>query len=229
MKSKPLIFVGANTNLSLYAETAERQGYTVAGIFDKDYYGNTKNIAGVPVIGSEEQLTDPVIRDQYNFFIGTNWSPSPGHSRDVEKRKYLIQYLQDLGIISINIIDPSSQISRTARLGQGIYIGYSVYIEPNVQIEDHVKMYYGTSAGHNSKIGFNTVVQRQAGINGTVGSNSYIGMWVKIFNASTGQGHVGNNVVINPGLYVARDVNDNEHVKLDRTSIRIYQSLAETA
>lgn len=226
MKSKPLAFVGANSNLSLYAETAEKQGYEIAGIFDKDYYGNTQSIAGVPVIGSEEQLTNLDLQNKYDFFIGTNWSPESVHVRDTAKRKYLIDFLENLEIVCTNIIDPTAQISRSAKLGHGIYIGNLVYIEPNVTIDNHAKLYYGVGVGHHSTVGFNSVLQRQSGLVGHIGSNTYVGMWVKIFKI--GMAKIGNNVIINPGLYVARDVKDHEHIRLDKRSIKTYQYLMET-
>jgi hypothetical protein len=35
---------------------------------------------------------------------------------------------------------------------------------------------------------------------------------------------VGNNVDIGPGLYVSRDVLDNEQVRLDRHAVKIYRN-----
>jgi UDP-3-O-[3-hydroxymyristoyl] glucosamine N-acyltransferase len=79
--------------------------------------------------------------------------------------------------------------------------------------------------GHGSIIGENTVLQRKVGLSAQIGKNSYLSMWVKVFYPDMAK--IGNNVVINPGLYVARHVADNEVVKLTRDSIRTYQFMAD--
>lgn len=229
MLTKPLLFLGSNSNLQIFIETAQRQGLTVAGIVDKDYFGNAAELHGLPVVGSElefedsEKLAD--YQKNYNFFIATNWSNDVAHIRDTEKRKYLIGVCRKYNIDCINLIDPSAIISSDAKLGKGIYIGSFVYVEPNTQIDDFAQLWFGTGISHGSKIGENTILQRQCGISGVIGKNVYVGLWVKIFNS--GIAKIGDNVVINPGLYVARDVKDGEHVRLTRQSQRVYQYPAQ--
>ena len=226
---KPLVFLGSNSNLLLFAEAAERQGLEVVGIIDQDYFGNTEQLHGIPVIGSEEDFADPKQRawwtEHYDFFIAVNWSPDPGHARDVKKRRYLIDLVRQHNIKIINLIDPTAYVSRHTKLGQGIYIGPTTAIEPDCEIHDFVQIYYHVGIGHGSIIGENTVLQRKVGLSAHIGKDSYLSMWVKAFHPDMLR--IGDNVIINPGLYIARHVADGEVVKLTKDSIRTYQFMAD--
>lgn len=225
MRNKPIIFLGSNDNLHLYYEIATRSGFSVAGIIDKDYFGNTSSLHNLPVLASEDVFDDEALLEKYQteycFFIATNWSTDPTHKRDKIKRLKLIDTVNKYQLQLTNIIDPSSYVSSHATLGQGIFIGPLCYIEANVSIENYVQIHYGVGISHGSRIGSNTVIQRQAGIAADIGSNCYIGMWSKLFKSN--MLIVGNNAIINPGLYVARDIADGEHVILSKENKRIYQ------
>ena len=141
---KPIVFLGTNTNLLMFTETAERAGRQVLGIIDDNYYGNTDEICGLPVLASEQQFTDSEFLDRYRssyeFYVATNWSTDPGHRSDTEKRRRLIDLVYHYDLHCANIIDPSAEISRHASLGQGIFIGVQGYVEPNVVIKDFAQI-----------------------------------------------------------------------------------------
>ena len=101
MTSKQLVFLGASANISIYAETASRQGIAIAGIVDQDYFGNTNAICDIPVIGSEETFFNSNYND-YFIFIGTNWSPHSDHARDKKKRLNFIKLIKQFNIKPIN-------------------------------------------------------------------------------------------------------------------------------
>lgn len=219
---KPLLFLGSSLGIPLYVEAAERQGITVAGILDSDYYGNTEIFKGIPVVGTEQELDK--YRDQYDFFIATNSSPDPEHQRDIVKRQQLIDIVEQHSVKCVNLIDPETRIADSVQLGHGVFIGYKCYIEHGVEIGDFCQIFYDAGISHDVKIGKNTVIQRKCGIgNTTIGDNVYVGMWVNIFCST----HVtiGDNATINQGLWVVRNVESGEHVKLTREAIRVYKNL----
>jgi UDP-3-O-[3-hydroxymyristoyl] glucosamine N-acyltransferase len=221
---KPLAFIGSCSGIQLYVEAAERQGLQVAGIIDSDYYGNTAEFRGLPVIGTEQELAS--YQDQYDFFIATNSSPDADQQRDVQKRLHLIDLVEAAGIQCVNLIDPETRIARDVKLGHGVFIGYKCYIEHGVEIGDFCQVFYDAGISHDVRIGRNTVIQRKCGIgNTTIGDNVYVGMWVNIFCSEHVQ--VGSGATINQGLWVARDVAENEHVRLTREAIRIYKNLSK--
>jgi acetyltransferase-like isoleucine patch superfamily enzyme len=225
---KPLIFLGSTTAIKTYSGIAIRTGRPVAGIFDSDYHSNTKDIKGIPVIGSEKELLDPSrceeLKSQYDFFIATNWTP--WHSnRDRNKRLALIDLVNTCNITCINLIDPTCLIEPDVRLGHGIYIGFSVFIGHETVIGDFSQVGCQTGVGHNSYLGSNTIIHQQVGLGSiTTGKNVFIGMWSKIMSDKEDIS-IGDNAVVNPALYVTRSVQAGEHIKLTKDAIRVNRGL----
>lgn len=226
-----MVFLGCNSALQLFVDAAHRQGLTVAGIVDSDYWGNTEKYAGQLIIGTEKDFEDPEKlkswSNEYDFFIGTNWSPDPAHARDKEKRKYLIKLVESVGIRCINLIDPDSYIGSNVKLGDGIYIGYHVYIEFEAVINSFTLLHCDTNIGHKCVVGKNNILQRQSGLgNCATEENVFVGIRTNAF--TSGQPLIiGEGAVINQGLWLARSVAPNEHVKLTKDAIRTYQNPTE--
>jgi acetyltransferase-like isoleucine patch superfamily enzyme len=223
---KPLVFLGSSTAMQLYIDAAHSQGLSVAGIIDSDYWGNTDIFAGQLVIGSEKEFKDEW-RDQYEFFIGTNWSPDPDHSRDRNKRKYLIDLVEQLGITCINLIDPNCYIGANVSIGQGCYIAYNTYIEFDNTIDSFCQIHFNTGISHGCSVGKNTVIRQRAGLaNANIGNDVYIGTGTNMFTSAK-RLQVGNGAIINQGLWVMRDVEPGEHVRLTPGAVRTYRNYTE--
>ena len=217
--------------MQLLIDAAHRQGLIVAGIVDSDYYGNTEIYAGQLVIGSEKDFDDPeklaTWINEYDFFIATNWSPDPAHDRDRNKKKYLMDLVERVGVKCINLIDPDTYIGSDVVLGDGIFIGYNAYIEFGVKIGSFSQIHHAVGISHKSTIGRNTIVQRKCGLgNCTIGDDAYIGTWTNIFTSAQ-RTIIGDRAVLNQGLWVARDVAPDEWVKLTRDAIRTYRNFTE--
>lgn len=217
--SNPLLFLGTCANIIRYKDAAERQGLTVAGILDSDWFQNTQDFCGISIIDTEANISN--YKDTHDFFIATNWTIDPNHVRDKEKRKMLIDLVREQGIECINIIDPSSYIGTGTEIGQGVYIAFCAMIEPGTVLKDFCQVHDFVGLAHGTRVGENTIIQRQAGLHADIGDDVYIGMWSKAYHP--GLLKIGNNAVINPGLYVARDVAEGETIRLTKESIRVYQ------
>jgi NDP-sugar pyrophosphorylase family protein len=221
---KPLLFLGSNSAIQLYVDAATRQGISVAGIIDSDYFGNAENFKGIPVVGTELDLDK--WRNDYEFFIATNTSPDSDHVRDNNKRKQLISLVEQHNIKCINLIDPVSYIGSNVTLGHGIFIGYNVHIEHDSTVDSFSQIHFNTGVGHHCSIGKNTIIQRKCGLgNVTIGNNVYVGMWTNIYRAMPTT--IGDGAVISQALWVARNVTPGEHVKLTKDAIKIYRNLTE--
>ena len=206
---KQLVFLGASANISIYAETASRQGISIAGIVDQDYFGNTDSICDIPVIGSEETFFQSDYKD-YFIFIGTNWSPHPAHARDVTKRLNFIKLIKQFNIESINLIDPTASVSNSAILGFGIFVGANVVVEPHCSIDNFVQLFYNVSVGYGSTIGENSSIQNNSTLIAHIGENSFVGMTSKIFPYfSSGYVKIGNDVLVYPNMCVHKNLEDN--------------------
>ena len=231
--TKPLVFIGCNSAMQLLADAAYRQGLKVAGIIDSDYYGNTEEYHGFPIIGSEKQFEDTksfnALTDKYDFFIATNWSPDPAHTRDREKRKYLIELVEQLGIKCINLIDPNCYIGSNVKVGQGNYIGYNCYIEFDNQIGNFCIIHSDNGISYGCTIGNNTIIRQRCGLaNADIGDNVYIGTCSNLFTSSR-RLIVGNNSVVNQGLWVMRSVEAGEHVRLTKDAVRTQRNYTDVS
>jgi len=217
--SNSLIFLGTCANIIRYKDAAERQGLTVAGILDSDWHGNKQDFQGIPILDSETNILK--YKDTYDFFIATNWSIDPNHVRDTSKRKMFINLVREHSIQCINIIDPTSYIGTGTKIGQGVYIAYCAMIEPGTTLKDFCQVHDFVGLAHGTIVGENTIIQRQAGLHADIGDDVYIGMWAKAYKP--GLLKIGNRAIINPSLYVARDVAEDEQVRLTKESIKVYQ------
>jgi NDP-sugar pyrophosphorylase family protein len=218
---KKLIFLGTNSVLERYVEACERQGQEIEGIIDSDWYGNRDTFADLPIIDTEKIFSDhPTRYKDFVFFIGVNWNPEAG--RDIDKRKMFINLIRQHQLPCINLIDPTSYVSRFATLGQGVFIGSNCYVEPNCVIGDFVSIYGGNALGHDTWIGENTVIQRESKLHAKIGNNCYIGIGSYVIRDPSLT--IGDDVVVSPCVHVSRDVSNNETVTLSKDSFRIYRN-----
>jgi acetyltransferase-like isoleucine patch superfamily enzyme len=162
-KSRPLVFLGSNYVMYKFSELCEEHGIEIAGIVDKDYWGNTDKICDIPVIGSEDDLSD---FQNLNFFCATNWTPMSGPvaERNKSKRSQLIDIIQKQNLNCVSLVDPTARISRRATVGKNVFIDAHVLIESGVQIGDFSSLYGRVQVGHDTVIKQNCVLQRDAGL-----------------------------------------------------------------
>lgn len=172
---RPLIFVGSRNYMSGLAVTAELMGIEVLGIIDYQYYGNTTEISGIPVIGSEHWLLEPnnceaeLWRKSCDFFVATlvTGEQEKDPSIDRERLRYQrISLIESLGLSTINLVDPESRIMRGAKsrfskinLGRGIYIAPFVdFAEEGLTIGDFCTFEHHCFIGHHQTIGKNVTM-----------------------------------------------------------------------
>lgn len=225
---KPVIFLGANGNVSNMVEIAEYCNRKVIGIIDKDYYGNTSSLDGIDIIGSESDFDFVAQHAHFDFFIGTN--PIPGNPRDIQKRHRLIALVKQQNLNCANFIDPTARVSPSVVLGKGIYVGFCSNLASHVTIGDHVQIHGHVGVGHHCIIDENSVLQRKVILGGWIHlqKNAYLGISVNVVAPTGGtKGYltIGANSVISPGCTVMRPVADNEVVLPGSRKIYRDQSL----
>lgn len=223
---KKIIFLGSNAVLERYIEAAERQNQPIQGIIDSDYYGNTEMNAGIPYIDSFENLEQhPDTYKDNVFFVATNWNPL--NKRDTDKRKKIIDLVNRLNLPCVNLIDPSSYVSRFAKLGKSIFIGCNSVVEPRAVISDFANIGDQVLIAHDSIVGLNTVVARCGGMHGKTGKDCYIAPHTYLYKHG-GDVIMGDNATVDPALWVKRDIAENEHVTLSKNSMRVYRLVSDS-
>lgn len=159
------------------ADIAYLSGYTHLAIIDHDYYGNTADIDGIPVIDSERSHTFDASHD---YFLAVSWFPenSPIQLRNKQKRKQLIDLLTNNKISYVNLIHPSAIVAKTAKLGKSIMICGGAILGNHTVIEDFVQIREHSYLAHHAVVKKNSIIQvyGYVGSNVTVGEDCYLGI-----------------------------------------------------
>jgi acetyltransferase-like isoleucine patch superfamily enzyme len=211
--SKPLILLGSNVALQKILEVCAQHNIDVAGILDKDYWGNTDCLYNVPIIDSEDNIG--LYKNDYNFFCATNWIPANDliSIRNKEKRVKLIELIETNNLPTISLIDKSARVSPFAKIGKGVYIDSFVLIEPQVEIGNYSNIYAYSGIGHHTVIMTNCVIQRHCSVTGycTFEDNVYLGTAVKALKTGS---IFGKGSFINEGVYIRRGTVPEEIVSI---------------
>lgn len=180
MTNRPLIFVGARADFSLFVHVAELLGISVLGILDQYYYGNTDNIQGIPIIGSELQLDDPTDsqaehwRTSCDFIVTSAWNGrqylQPVGLDNELLRIQRCDLVDRVGVNVINLIDPTSQLTpcKNIKFGRGILIAKYSGLNSDIEIGDHSQFDSYVAFGHDVKIGRNVTTGAQCIFSTTV-------------------------------------------------------------
>lgn len=203
-KPKPIVFIGSRWGFELLLEICRLRDIKVLGCLDQYYYGNTDEIKGVPVIGSELDLLDnPKKYKDAEFFLANGWDGNSRLDNPKENGYHLrlnrLQLIKDLKLTCCNLIDPDARIGKDTTLGQGIHIGRWVSIRNNVDIGDHCTMLDMSILGENVTLGENTLISAHAFLSGNVkcGRNVYVGS-----NATVACGRYAEDLVLGDDVKV---------------------------
>lgn len=215
--SRPVIFLGSGMVMEEYSEICEYNNIPVHGIIDSDYYGNTDELCGIPVIDTEESFNDlakvQYYQDNFNFFIARTWTPIADdmNIRNRKKRKKYIDIIEKNNLYCISLVDPMSSVSKYSTIGRGVFIDAFVSIEPNSTIGDYTSIYSHAAIGHDTIIGRNCVFQRRASVSGVckIEDDVFFGIAVKQFKSRV---TFGSGTFIHEGVCIKRGTVPNEIV-----------------
>lgn len=115
--------------------------------------------------------------------------------------------MKELNVSPTNVIDPSSFISETAKIGKGNFISSGAILSHKSVIGNHCIVHYHVSIGHDSHIEDNSIFLPGSRISGNVkignrvlvGSNSFVFQGKKI----------GDDCIIDAMTYVDSDMEEN--------------------
>jgi len=126
-------------------------------------------------------------------------------------REKLVNLYSKHGFQFSNLIHPQSNISSSAKIGNGVIIQYGVNISSNVTINDFVKINTYANIMHDVNIGVYTTVAPNAVLLGyvKVANNCYIGANATILPNV----EVGSRSIIGAGAVVTKNISANNIVK----------------
>lgn len=215
--TRPLVFLGSNSNIYKLQELALSAGMQVLGIIDDDYHGQGV-YKGIPVIGKEQDIESFV---GCQFICATNWTPDPQSTRNRIKRARQLKLLTHLPLATI--VSPLANVSRYATIAPGTAVYAFATLEPEVQVGAHSLIYDYAIVGHESQIGSNVVLQRQVLITSlvTVEDNVYFGLCSRACRSST---TISSGTFVHPNIMLLRGTVPQETVSL--AGRKVYNEIA---
>ena len=118
-----------------------------------------------------------------------------------------------IGLIILTSIHNSSIISRSARLGKGVFIGAQAYIGPDVEIGDFSRVLCGATVAHHCKLGKYVNISDGAHLGGNVIIKDY--SLIGIGGNVNKRVEIGKNSTVVSGATVTDNVSDNQIVRID--------------
>jgi tetrahydrodipicolinate N-succinyltransferase len=223
--SRPLILIGSNLALFYIKDTCRDLGISIQGIIDSDYYGNTAEIEGIPIIGSDTLFENSIwlnqAREKYSFFIATNYLPQKNSvdKRNVQKRFRYIDLVDELDLYCISLVHPDAVVHNTCTIGKGVFIENLAYVAGYNEIGDFSCIHSFVITGHHNKLGKNCVLQRKAGLYdfNVLEDNVFVGMNSQIAGESI---TLGQGTIVHACMVVRRSTQPNEVISLVGKDLR---------
>ena len=162
------------------------------------------DVAGVPVIGSDERLPQLAAQGFTHFVIGV------GSARSCARRAQLFQTAIQAGLKPQAVIHPTAYISPSAVCGAGCQILPKAVIHTNAQLGEHVLVNTAAIIEHDCVIGAHCHIATGAVLCGnvTLGEAAHIGAGAVIRQGI----RIGAGALVAAGAVVVRDVLDGQTV-----------------
>lgn len=192
---KCLAILGAGGHGKVVADAALASGWNEIHFYDSSWPNCERN-SHWRILGNDELLISKL--DQYDgviVAIGNN---------QVRWQKYRMLFEQKAKIV--NIVHPSAQVSKYAKLGIGSVVLANAVVNVDAHIGDACIINVGATIDHDSHIASAAHVCPGANLSGAVfvGEKSWIGV-----GSSVKQGiKIGHQVMIGAGAVVLTDVPD---------------------
>ena len=220
---KQLILVGVRASLKEVIDIATACGYTVIGILDQYYYGNTLEKNNIPIIGSELELLDSNnTRAQHwlkycDFFCSSWWDGNQYINRggldDEKVRLERIQLLDQVQANLATLIHPDVRFLDRATFvaDKGVLICGAVVINSDVKIGRHSVVDWGAGIG-DVELGVNCITGVRSVLSHcNIHDNARIGVLGLVVGSKKdwSRAEVGSGSVLHAGATLTRDLPDN--------------------
>jgi sugar O-acyltransferase (sialic acid O-acetyltransferase NeuD family) len=196
MKSLLFIFGGSGTALEIFETVQDyfidKFDKVLLVIPDNEKLDNCYNYI------TDSQVKSCTKNNKCSYIIGFT---------DQKVRTEVQALMKSLSINPINIINPSSKIFNSAKVGDGNYIAANTVISRNAKIGDHCIINFNSTIGHDSFIDNNCIILPGARVGGNVslGKRVLVGSNSFIFQGKT----ISDDCLIDALTYVDKDIAKN--------------------
>ena len=187
-----------------------------AGGFGKEVFDTASKIYSVTSPTTEIKFVDDMLEANYHYESsvitfkdvldcdGLSTGRFIIASGEPEVRRVVREKLLSFGACFTNLIDPSSIVSTTAVLEEGVIITRLCSISSAVHLRENSCVNTMSIVAHDVRVGENSVVSSMVNMGGAceVGNDSYIGMGALIKEGV----RIGSNSIIGMGSVVYQDV-----------------------
>ena len=194
------LIIGAGTYGEVYLAYLQEAGIDVVAFVDDKIELQGKNIKGVPVAGTTNELQ--LVKERYN--VEAVYCPLGNNRLRV---KYL-ERARALGLRTPNFIHESAIIHPSVKIGVGVYILIGVKIMPYTVIDDYVMISMNALIAHHNHLERGTFISTGVNFGASITAHecTYIGIGATIMS---GLHELGKNCVVGAGAVVIRDVPNN--------------------
>jgi UDP-perosamine 4-acetyltransferase len=194
-----VIGMGAGGHAKVVIEALRLTGaWNIVGLLDTDENLLDTSVAGVPVLGGDEQLDQLAASGVRHAFVGVGASPS------TRVRRTLFATLKHAGFGIVDTIHPRAFIAPSAKIGEGFTALAGAVINTDAVLGDNVIVNTGAIVEHDCVIGDHVHVASRATLTGgvTVGHGAFVGAGACV----SPQVQIGPGAVIGAGAVVVGDV-----------------------
>ncbi|MDR7811350.1 acetyltransferase [Lacrimispora sp.] len=201
MKEELILIGGGGHAESIIDTIRGLEKYKITGILDRSKKAGTE-VLGIKIIGSDEDLAGWFNRGIKNAVISVGSIGNPG------PRRALYEQCKKIGYEFPNILDKSSILSETLKIGEGNFIGKGVLINCNVTIGNGTIINTGAIVEHGCRIDDFVHIAPGSVLCGNVlvRANSHIGAHSTIIQGVT----IGNDTIIGAGSLVLKNISSNK-------------------
>lgn len=197
--SRPVVVIGAGGHCRVLLDALKLLGRKVYGICDKDASKAGDRIAGVLILGTDEEVT----RFSCDAVELVNAVGSIGPTA---ARASIYKRFSRMGYRFATLVHPAAVIASDARLGEGVQVMAGAILQSGAVVGENSIINTKASVDHDCVVGSNVHLAPGVTLSGnvTVGDGVHLGT-----GASAVQGvSIGCNSVIGAGAVVLTDVTE---------------------
>jgi sugar O-acyltransferase (sialic acid O-acetyltransferase NeuD family) len=188
---------GGHAKVLIDAIQASKAADPIA-VLDRDEALWGKDIFGVPILGSDEKISELIGNKADSFVVGIGSVGNP------ETRMKLYEMGLAAGLEPLTVIHPKAIVSPYAQIGKGSMLYAGSIVNPDAQIGKNVIINTGAIVEHDCVVGDHAHIATGARLAGTVtvGRGAHVGAGAVIRQ----NGVVGDFAVIGAGAVVTKPV-----------------------
>ncbi len=201
---KPMLIIGAGGHAKILIDIIQKSDeYSLKAVIGKENEEHNE-LMGYKIYKGDKYLSEFKDAGITSIAIGIG-----GYTNN-EKRKAIYCKLKSTGFEIVNLIDPSSVVSASVKLGDGVVIFAGVIINPEVIIGNNVVIATGATIDHETIVEDHVLIS--AGV--TVGAGDIIkeGALLALGSKIISRVTIGENALVASGAMVVNDIAKNTTV-----------------